>query len=153
VKIDFSIPGKYSGKVKVDDKIRFTTEASNDSKEGRIYAIEPRVDPSTRTLKLRAISPNEDNLLIPGQFTRIELVFDSFENTIMIPTEAVIPELGGHKVFVQKEGKAFSQEIKIGLRTESEVEVVTGLNLNDTLITSGVLQLRPGSGVAVTLIN
>ncbi len=153
VKIDFSIPGKYSDKVKVDDKIRFTTEALPEFREGKIYAIEPRVDPNTRTLKLRAITPNENYALIPGQFTRIELVFNSYDNTIMIPTEAVIPELGGHKVFVQKDGKAQSQEITIGLRTESEIEVVNGLVQSDTLITSGVLQLRPGVAVAVTLTN
>ena len=152
-KVDFSIPGKYSSRVKVNDQIRFTTDALNDYKTGKIYAIEPQVDPNTRTLKMRAVSPNKENLLLPGQFTRIELVFDSFDNAIMIPTEAVIPELGGHKVYVKKAGKAESQKIEIGLRTEREVEVISGLTPSDTLITSGVLQLRPGADISVTLTN
>ena len=152
-KVDFSIPGKYSSRVKVNDKIRFITEALDEFQIGRIYAIEPQVDPNTRTLRMRAVSPNKNNLLLPGQFARIELVFDSFEHAIMIPSEAVIPELGGHRVYVKKAGKAASQKIEIGLRTEREVEVISGLPPSDTLITSGVLQLRPGADVSVTLTN
>ncbi len=152
-KIDFSIPGKYSSRVKVNDQIRFITDALKDFRPGKIYAIEPQVDPNTRTLKMRAVSPNKDQALLPGQFARIELVFNSFDNAIMIPTEAVIPELGGHKVYLMKGGKAETQKVEIGLRTEREVEVTGGLNPQDTLITSGVLQLRPGADVSVTLTN
>jgi len=153
IKIDFSIPGKYSERVKVNDNIRFITDAMTDYRQGTIYAIEPQIDATTRTLKMRAGSPNSDRMLLPGQFAKIELIFESLENTIMIPSESVIPELGGHKVYMQKNGKAISQEVTIGLRTESEVEVINGLTPADTLITSGVLQLRPGAEVAVTLTN
>ena len=152
-KVDFSIPGKYSNRVRVDDEIRFITDALDEYKAGRIYAIEPQVDPNTRTLKMRAVSSNKNNLLLPGQFARIELVFSSYDNAIMIPTEAVIPELGGHKVYIKNSGKAATRKIEIGLRTEREVEVISGLMPSDTLITSGVLQLRPGADVSVTLTN
>lgn len=152
-KVDFSIPGKYSNRVRVNDEIRFITDALDEFQTGRIYAIEPQVDPNTRTLKMRAVSSNKKNLLLPGQFARIELVFNSYDDAIMIPTEAVIPELGGHKVYIKDAGKATTRKIEIGLRTESEVEVISGLVPSDTLITSGVLQLRPGADVSVTLTN
>lgn len=153
VKIDFSIPGKYSDRVNINDKIRFMTESVEDFQEATIYAIEPQIDPSTRTLKLRAISPNEDSKLFPGQFARIQLIFNVYENAIMAPTEAVIPELGGHKVFVFNNGKAQSVDVKVGLRTDREVEITNGLGAQDTLITSGILQLTSGMDVSLSVIN
>ena len=71
----------------------------------------------------------------------------------MVPTESVIPELGTHKVFISKSGKAESVEVEIGLRTESQVEIISGLSAKDTLITSGTLQLRPGADVSLNILN
>lgn len=71
----------------------------------------------------------------------------------MVPTEAIIPELGGHKVFVSRNGVAASQTVEVGIRTESEVEVISGLQPQDTVITSGILQIRPGSTIELTLTN
>ena len=153
VKIDFSIPAKYSKKVKVGDRIRFTTDAIDEYKDASIYAIEPQVDPNTRTLSMRAICNNKDLILLPGQFAKIELIFQTYDNAIMVPTEAVIPELGGYKVFVNKNGKAETVKVETGIRTESKVEIVSGLQPRDTLITSGMLHLTPGAPVSLTLIN
>lgn len=153
IKIEFSIPGRYSSKVQVSDKVRFITESMNDYRLADIYAIEPQIDPATRTLRLRAICENKDNSIIPGQFVRIELIFESYDNAIMAPTEAVIPELGGHKVFLYRGGKAASVEVKVGIRTEREVEIVRGLAVQDTLITSGILQLTNGMDVSITSLN
>lgn len=153
IKVEFSIPGKYSNKVQVSDKIRFITESMTDYRLADIYAIEPQIDPATRTVRIRAICENKDNSIIPGQFVRIELIFDSYDNAIMAPTEAVIPELGGHKVFVHRGGKAESVSVKVGVRTEREVEIVNGLAEQDTLITSGILQLTNGMDVSITTLN
>ena len=153
VKIEFSIPGKYSNKVQVGDTIRFTTDAIEGFQVGKIYAIEPQVDASTRSLRIKARSDNPGNQLLPGQFTKINLVFSSKSNAIMVPTESVIPELGTHKVFISKSGKAESVEVEIGLRTESQVEIISGLSAKDTLITSGTLQLRPGADVSLNILN
>jgi membrane fusion protein (multidrug efflux system) len=118
-----------------------------------IYAVQPQVDASTRTLSIKAISENNDNALLPGQFTKIDLVFNSKEDALLVPTEAVIPELGGHKVYVNRAGKAESVNVRIGLRTESSVEIIEGLQASDTLITSGMLQLRPGADVSINILN
>ena len=81
-----------------------------------------------RTLRIRAIAANPDKLLLPGQFTKIEMIFNQVEDALMVPSEAVIPELGGHRVYIHKEGKAKSLEVGIGIRTERELEIVSGLN-------------------------
>jgi membrane fusion protein (multidrug efflux system) len=152
-KIDFSVPEKYSNKVQVGDKIRFLTDAMETPAAGEIYAIEPQVDDETRTLRMRAVSPNPRGELLPGQFAKVELIFSSLDQALMVPTEAVIPELGGHKVFVSRRGVVESVPVEVGIRTESTVQVLSGLQPKDTVITSGILQIRPGSNVELTLTN
>ena len=152
-KIDFSVPEKYTKDVKVGDEVRFVTDAMDSPAIGKIYALEPQVDTETRTLRMRALSPNPDHSLLPGQFARVELIFSSLNEALMIPTEAVIPELGGHKVFVNRGGTVESKPIEVGIRTSNQVQVVSGLAPNDTVITSGILQLRPGSNVDLTITN
>lgn len=152
-KVDFAVPEKYSNRVKKGDLINFTTEAIDEWKVGQVFAIEPEIDRATRTLRIRAIAPNADKLLLPGQFTKIEMVFNQVDNAIMVPSEAVIPELGGHRVYIHKQGKAESLQVGIGIRTERELEIVTGLHLNDTVITTGILQIRPGSDVSISILN
>ncbi len=153
VKIEFSVPGKYSNNVKVGDEILFTVESGGDEHKGKVYALEPQVDPGTRTLRIRALSTNPQGLLRPGQFANIELKLSAVADALLVPTEAVIPELNGHKVFIKQNGKAESVKVSIGLRTEKEVEITSGLQPQDTVITTGILQLRPGAAVSVTKIN
>jgi membrane fusion protein (multidrug efflux system) len=69
---------------------------------------------------------------------------------MVIPSEAIIPQMGGEKVFVCRNGKAKSQLIKTGIRTDREVQVTEGLNPGDTVITTGLLQLREDAEVKVT---
>jgi membrane fusion protein (multidrug efflux system) len=69
------------------------------------------------------------------------------KESLLIPAFALIPELKGHRVFLYKEGKAISQPVEIGTRTEERVEILQGLQAGDTLITSAILQLRPGMAV------
>ncbi|MEQ9440508.1 MAG: efflux RND transporter periplasmic adaptor subunit [Cyclobacteriaceae bacterium] len=152
-KVEFSIPGKYSNDVKIEDIIEFRTEASSDIHEGKIYAIDPMIDPTTRTLKMRAISPNPERQLLPGQFARIDLILGRQDEALLVPTEAVIPELDGHKVFVAKQGVVEERKVQVGIRTNKEVEIAQGLSQKDTVVTSGILQIKSGSQVDVTLID
>lgn len=151
IKVNFSVPGKYSGEVNPGDKIEFTTDAYQDVFTGEIYAIEPQIDPQTRSLVIRAVSNNQENKLLPGQFVKIQLTLDTYEKAIMIPTEAVIPELNSKKVFVYKNGVAESKEIETGIRTADQIQVTEGLQAGDTVITSGTLQIRPGMPVAIEI--
>lgn len=146
-KIEFSIPGKYADKIKVNDNIRFGVESLEGTFQGKVYAIEPRIDPSTRTVQVRAKSDNTDKRLLPGQFARIELTLGRTENALLVPSQAIIPELDGHKVFVVEQGKARSKKVTLGNRTELNVEVTDGLQPKDSVITTGILQIRDGSAV------
>ncbi len=150
-KIEFSIPGKYSRIMKRGKKINFTIDGIDDDFEGEVYAIEPQIDPTTRTLKMRAFSPNSEGLLLPGQFAKIQLILESLEDAIMVPTESVIPELNGHKIFVKSNGKVTSVKVEVGIRTARKIQITSGLNQSDTILTSGILQVRPGMPINIRL--
>jgi membrane fusion protein (multidrug efflux system) len=151
-KIDFSVPGRYAGMIEEGDTISFTTDGSDQTYEGYIYALEPQVDPATRSLQMRAISPNPDHSLLPGQFARIELTLQSLDNALMVPTQSIVPELNGHKVFVLRDGAVQEAKVQIGVRTENAVQVLNGLSAGDSVLTTGILQVRPGMDVQVTSV-
>ena len=151
IKLDFSVPGKYSNEVNVADKITFKIDATDEEFEGSIYAIEPQIDPQTRSLRIRAKSNNPGNILLPGQFAEIKLTLDTYEEAIMIPTEAVIPELNGKKVFVLQGGLVQNRPVQTGIRTANSIQVTSGIELGDTVITTGILQVRPGMEVDLNL--
>lgn len=149
VKIEFSMPERYAGKVHLNDTIRFRVNSSESAFEGTIYAIEPAVDLETRSLRVRARSSNPERVLMPGAFADVELVVNEIEAAITVPSIAVIPELGGKKVFVYENGTSMPRVVETGMRTEDSVQIVRGLSVGDRVIISGIQQLRPG--LAVTL--
>jgi membrane fusion protein (multidrug efflux system) len=150
IKVDFSIPGKYAPQVNKGDKISFTVDAHQENFTGKIYAIEPQIDPQTRTLRARALSDNEEGKLLPGQFAKVRLTLETYENALMIPSMAVIPELNGMKVYVYRNGVAETKNVETGIRTADKIQVISGLQAGDTLITSGMMQLQSGMPVKLT---
>lgn len=153
IKIDFSVPEKYSLQVQKGDKVTFSVTGTDEVFSGEIYAVEPKIDPVTRTLKIRAIYQNNAGRILPGSFAGVKLVLKKINNAIMIPTQSVVPELKGQKVFLFKNGIAVPQIIETGIRKEETIQVIRGLNVNDTLITSGILQIKPGIPVKISKFN
>ncbi|MEP5612743.1 MAG: efflux RND transporter periplasmic adaptor subunit [Cyclobacteriaceae bacterium] len=149
VKIDFSVPGKYLKDINVGDQIQFTVDGYEAAFDGKIYAIEPQIDPQSRSIKLRAVSSNLENKLLPGQFAKINLILDRLDDSIMVPNIALIPELNQTKVFVYVDGKVETRIVEPGIRTEERVQIVQGLNPGDIIITSGLLQIRQGMTVNI----
>lgn len=152
-KIEFAVPGRYSMQVKPGQKINFTVESDTSVFVGEVYAIEPQIDANTRTIKIRALAENTKGLLLPGQFVRVELILGSTMNAILVPTEAVIPELNGHKVFIADGGRAKEVPVQTGIRSNLKLEIISGLKPYDTIITTGILQLRPGIEIQITKMN
>ncbi len=153
IKIDFAIPGRYAQMIKVNDKINFTTEGTSQVYEANIYAIEPNIDPATRTLRIRALFENKNEEVKPGAFVRVELSLKEVSDAILIPTEAIIPEATGHKVFLAVNGKAQPKMVKIGQRSETMIQIMEGIAPGDTIISSGVLQARPGVNLSIRKVN
>jgi membrane fusion protein (multidrug efflux system) len=145
LKIDFSIPEKYAPVISVGDSVIFRIENNPNAFVGKVSAIEPRIDPSTRNLTVRAIYANTVSNLIPGAFAKIEVISSRKQAAIMIPTEAIIPELKSKKVFISKDGKAFPVKVETGVRNDAYVEVLSGLSPGDTVIQTGIMSVKPES--------
>ena len=151
LKIDFSIPEKYAGKVAVGDVVHFTREGTDLQFTGTLYAIEPRIDPATRTLQLRALCVNTSEKIFPGAYVQIDLRLKTIDDALLIPTQAVIPVLKGQTVFVRKNGVVASVPVTVGTRMSATVQITQGISAGDTVITTGLMQLRPGMSVNVAV--
>ena len=149
VKIDFAVSERYVPFVKKGVKVEFNIAGLKENVEGEIYAVEPKIDVNTRTFMVRAICPNKEKAIFPGAFANVRVLLKDIEDAVMIPTEAVIPELRGKKVFTVKNGKAESVPIETGIRTTSKVQVLKGLQLGDTIVTTGLMSLKPDAAVKI----
>lgn len=154
LKIEFSIPERYAGEVTPGYPITFVIDGIQKSFTAEVYAVAPKVDVNTRTIVARAYYPNKNEELKPGRFASVRALLSKIDNTISVPSEAIIPEMEGEKVFIIKNGKAKEVKVTLGLRTESHVQIQKGLNFGDTLLTTAILQLRQGIPVQLdTLVT
>jgi len=153
LKVDFSIPERYFSSVQKGDELEFKISGSNQNFKAKVYAIEPKIDPGTRTLQIRAVCNAAYKELIPGAFANVELALKQTTNAILIPTVSIVPELKGQKVFLYKSGIVISQIVELGVREATRVQVTSGLSEGDTVITSGILQIRPKSKVKISEFN
>lgn len=142
IKIEFSIPEKYAQEIKIGYPVTFAVVGDTNNYVASVYAVDPKIDLDTKTVVLRALYPNKKEEINPGRFASIKLQMSKIENAISIPSEALIPEMDGEKVFICNGNKAKSIKVTTGLRTESKIQISNGLNFGDTLITSGIMQLR-----------
>lgn len=153
VKINFSIPEKYAGQIKIGAEVSFTTDASNKKYKGKLFAIEPGINQQTRTLQIKALAPNASGELLPGSFAKVKLALETINNAILIPTEAVIPVLKGKMVYISQNGKAKQVKVETGTRTAEHVVITDGLNVGDTVLTTGAMSLKPDAAVKVKLVK
>ncbi len=153
VKIGFSIPEKYVSQLKTNSSISFNIDGNNKTYTGKVFAIEPGINEQTRTLQIKALAPNANNELLPGSFAKIKLSLSVIKDAMLIPTEAVIPVLKGKVVYVTKNGKAQQVPIETGTRTADKILVLSGLNVGDTVLTTGAMALKPDAAVKVKIAN
>ncbi|WP_242926950.1 efflux RND transporter periplasmic adaptor subunit [Pontibacter vulgaris] len=151
IKITFSVPEKYATQVKENTRLSFTVAGSGKKYTATVYAIEPGIEASSRTLQLRARAENGDGSLMPGSFANIELPLTVIEGALLVPTEAIIPVQNGKKVFVSKDGKAKETMVETSTRTEKDVLVTSGLQPGDTVLTTGIMTLKEGTPVKVAV--
>jgi membrane fusion protein, multidrug efflux system len=149
LKIDFSLPERYLGLIKTGQVVYFRVSGRAERFEAKVAAIEPAVDVQTRSVTVRATVPNENTKLLPGSFAEVEIVLDEIPDAILIPSIALMPGLQQQTVFVHEGGQVVARKVQVGLRTSDAVQILEGLKPGDQLITSGILQLRPGMQVQV----
>lgn len=149
LKIEFSLSQNFVNLIQPGTEISFMVENELENYHATVYAVESRLDVQTLSLFARARYPNTDGKIKPGQSASIRINLDQIDNTIVIPSISSIKEMGRDIAYVYNNGTAREIEIVTGMRTSGSVEVVSGLHAGDTLLTTGVMQLRNGMPVQI----
>ncbi len=154
VKINFALSEKYVSLIKIGQKIRFTTELSDQEYLATISATEPGLDAQGRSLQVQAMTQNTDGQFRAGLSAK---VYFSLSNPdakgILVPTEALAPGDKGYTVFVIKNGLAKPTSVSISNRTEKEAIITSGLIAGDSLIISNMLRIGDGTPVKAVVPN
>lgn len=149
IKLDFSIPESYLSVIKPGQDVLAKSIAYPDRTfVGVVTTIDSRINPTTRTMKVRARLDNEDFLIRPGMLLTVQLIQER-EQHLAIPESAVVPVQNQQFAYVIRDGKAERREFQAGRRTPGFVEVLSGLEAGDQVITEGIIKIRPGSPVKV----
>jgi membrane fusion protein, multidrug efflux system len=153
VKIEFSVPEKYTNIIRIGSEQTFTTPAGSETSKTRIVARAASLSTDTRSLLVRGVANNPEGKLVPGQSARILLSLSTSPNALAVSSHALIPSPGGYIVFVAKKSQAQPVPVEIGQRSAGTVEIVKGLQPGDTVITSNLLRLTPGTPVQFATIK
>lgn len=116
---------------------------------GYVDFAEPQVDPKTGTFSVRALMPNPDQILLPGQFTKVKLLLDVREGAVVVPMRSVIIEKGGAYIYVLRSDATVERRfIELGPEYRNNVVVERGLAAGETIVTEGFHKLTPGVTVS-----
>jgi membrane fusion protein, multidrug efflux system len=152
IKLEFSVPEQEAWRIHQGIKVQFLATGRTDSMEADIYAVEPRLDATTRSLTVRAYAKSSHDL-IPGGFAEVILTGGGVDSALVVPPAAITMAGAGALVFVVQQGKAMPHPVRLGGRTPDAVQILSGAKLGDTVITSGFMALKPGSPVAIRSVN
>ena len=159
IKVDFSVPENVLAQLKNGQKLRVTVDAfPDDTFSGEVVAIDPVVDPNSRSAKLRARIANPDGRLKPGQFVKLQLdTSDTDRGTdnaaaLLVPEQALMQDGDTRFVYTVVDGKARKTVIKTGTRVPGMVHAVEGLKAGDVVITAGQGKPMMHDGMAVMVL-
>ncbi|HET6467814.1 MAG TPA: efflux RND transporter periplasmic adaptor subunit [Geminicoccaceae bacterium] len=150
LKVDFRVAENFLAAVAPGQAIEVQVDAFDRERfRGEVYAIDPLVDESGRSIVLRARLPNPDQRLRPGLFARVELVLNEKPAALLLPEQALIPEGAEQFVYRVVDGKATRTPVETGLRREGMVEITAGLTAADVVVVAGQLKIRDGAPVQI----
>jgi membrane fusion protein, multidrug efflux system len=149
IKLDFTVPERVVAAMRTGLELVATSIAyPGQTFTGRVASVDSRVDPSTRSVIVRAIVPNDQGLLKPGMFMNVRLSRGATD-VLVVPEEALVPEQGDVFVYVVQDGKASKRKIQAGQRTIGNVQVADGLQAGELVVTEGTQKLRDGASVTL----
>jgi membrane fusion protein, multidrug efflux system len=149
LKLEFSVPEKYAKEIREGALINFKVDGGDDTHYARVIATESGVDQATRTLRVRARVDKKDPELVPGIFAKVRLELGKTEKALMIPTQSVIPQARTKEVIVFRKDSAQFIPVETGIRDSVFVQVLQGLKAGDTVVTTGLMTIRPKAKIRI----
>jgi membrane fusion protein (multidrug efflux system) len=153
LKVVFTVPEKYSSLMKKGNQVKLNLEGAKQKFTANIIATENNIEANTRTLKVLAVVNANGTPLVPGAFAKVNLQMDKNNQALVVPTQSIIPQARNKKVLVFSNGAVSSVIVETGIRDSSYVQIENGLNLGDTVLTTGLLSIRPESKVKLTKVQ
>lgn len=142
LRLRLEVPERESTRVVINQPVHLRVEGDDEVYEGRIVRLSPAIAELSRTLLVEAEVPNQRGLLRPGSFATADIVTKASESALLVPVSAVVTFAGIDKVIVVKDGKAVEQRIEVGRREKDLVEVLKGIEANQSVV------IEPGNLVA-----
>jgi membrane fusion protein (multidrug efflux system) len=149
LKLDFTVPEKYTDDIKIGQLVTFTYEGSKKEFGAKVIATESNVTQNTRSLMVRASVIGQEQGLLPGAFAKVKLSFDPDPNALLVPTQAILPQARGKKVILYKGGTAIFADVTTGIRDSVLVQILDGLTPGDTVVMTGLLSIRPEGKIQI----
>jgi membrane fusion protein, multidrug efflux system len=153
LKLEFTVPEKYSSLVSSGNLVNFSTANNSKQYQAKVIATEAGIAENTRTLKVRAVVENVDKGVEAGGFAKVTYDLGDNRNAIMVPSQAIIPQARGKKVIVYQGGVPDFRDVTTGTRDSANVQILSGVTVGDTILTSGLLAIKPTSKVQVVFKN
>ena len=160
--VDFNVPQRNLGEVKVGQKLSITVDGLADQRfDGTVTAVSPKVDASSRNVQVEASLPNPQELLKPGMFANVALQVGAEQTYLTLPQAAVTFNPYGETVFLvvpsDKKNEKGEQEpptaqsvfVTTGSRRGDQVAILTGIKDGDEVVTSGQLKLKNGTSLLI----
>lgn len=148
LKLDLRVPEAALPLLRIGQELTVELDAYPGERfSGTLYAIDPRISDTNRSIALRARLANPQGKLRPGLFARVRLVVETQQAALMVPEEAIFPRGEQLFVYVIEDGKAAIREVHVGQRLPGQAEVLSGLRAGDTVITVGLQKIGPGTPV------
>ena len=145
---DIKVPETYASKMKKGLSIEANFSGfENKIYEGKVDSVASRINPETRSLLVRIKIINEKSELIPGALLEVAILYNK-KNSLGVPDTSIILE--GNKAYVYKviqDNIIEKVEIKTGMRTSGNVEIISGLQNNDRVVAEGLAKTRPGAKI------
>ena len=154
IKVDFDLPEVYLSRLFTGLTVRARSAAWPDVEfVGSVSSVDTRVDPISRSIRVRSVMPNDEGHLLPGMFLTVTLLNDNVE-ALLIPERALIPERSIQYVFVVGDNLlAERRVVTIGRRRPGEVEILEGLSAGEKVIVDGTQKARDGQPVSILRVE
>ncbi len=149
--VDFRVPEIVASRIRLGQVFDvISADAESSIGQGVVTFVAPDIDRATRSVTIRGETANADRLLRPGQFVSVALSLDEKASVVVLPLEAFVFALSGTYVFRITDGKAERVAVKVGIEGDDKAEIVSGIQVGDTVILDGRNQVRHGASVRVT---
>ena len=153
LKLEFSVPEKYAKEIGKGYNVKFRVDGGEKDHNAKVIATENSVDQNTRTLKIRAVVEETHKELVPGIFAKVNLQLGKDESALMVPTQALIPTIRNKQIIRLRKDSAQFVVVETGIRDSAYVQILNGLHSGDTVITTGLMAIRPNTKLKITKVN